>query len=39
MHDPRTRILVADALAGRITRRQSLSLGLRLGLASPSLRR
>src|ERR671910_2901481 len=35
MHDPRTRILVADALAGRITRRQTLSLGLRLGLASP----
>ena len=31
----RTRILVADALAGRITRRQTLSLGLRLGLASP----
>jgi peptide/nickel transport system substrate-binding protein len=35
MHDPRTRILVADALAGRISRRQTLSLGLRLGLASP----
>src|SRR5215207_2077704 len=37
MHDPRTRtrILVANALAGRITRRQTLSLGLRLGLASP----
>ena len=28
MHDPRTRILVAGALAGRITRRQMLSLGL-----------
>src|SRR4051794_1426199 len=35
MHDPRTRILGADALTGRITRRQTLSLGLRLGLASP----
>ena len=35
MHDPRPRILVADALVGRITRRQTLSLGLRLGLASP----
>jgi peptide/nickel transport system substrate-binding protein len=35
MHDPRTRILMADALAGRITRRQTLSLGLRLGLSSP----
>src|SRR5918998_1545383 len=35
MHDPRTRNLVADALTGRITRRQSLSLGLRLGVASP----
>jgi hypothetical protein len=28
MHDPRTRILVAGALAGRITRRQMLSLSL-----------
>ena len=35
MHDPRTSILGADALTGRITRRQTLSLGLRLGLASP----
>src|SRR5215204_179512 len=35
MHDPRTRILMANALAGRITRRHTLSLALRLGLSSP----
>src|SRR5215217_7480298 len=35
MYDRCPHILVADALAGRITRRQTLSLGLRLGVASP----
>ncbi len=35
MHNPRAARLLADALAGRITRRQALTLSLRLGLASP----
>jgi peptide/nickel transport system substrate-binding protein len=35
--DPRTARLMADVAAGRISRRQALSLGLRLGLATPAL--
>jgi len=35
MSDPRTTRLMADLVAGRISRRQALSVGLRLGLATP----
>lgn len=37
MNDPRTARLMSDAVAGRISRRQALSLGLRLGLATPAI--
>jgi peptide/nickel transport system substrate-binding protein len=36
-NDPRVRRLLADARAGRLSRRQVLSAGLRLGLASPAI--
>lgn len=37
MRNPEAARLLADALAGRISRRQALNLGLRLGLATPVL--
>lgn len=37
MNDPRKVPLVRDALAGRLTRRQVLETGLRLGLATPAI--
>lgn len=35
MSDPRTTRLMADLVAGPISRRQALSVGLRLSLATP----
>lgn len=37
MSDPRIARLIADVAAGRLTRRRALSLGLRLGIATPVL--